>query len=104
MRAGASLGLALLLKTLFENDKVRAVRFVLGPRERSPIHPHGDRVTVVLTDGKTRVTLPDGRSEEVVRKAGEVVWRTAAEHAVENLLDSPYETVSIELKNTPATP
>jgi len=36
------------------------------------------------------------------RKAGEVIYRPAVKHAVENLSDEEYEMIEVELKTTPA--
>src|SRR5580704_13383905 len=56
-------------KVDFENDKVRVLRITYGPGEKSIMHYHPDGVVVYLTDGKTLMTTPDGKSQETPAKA-----------------------------------
>jgi hypothetical protein len=65
-----------------------------------PLHEHQlDRVVVYLTDQNTRVTTPDGKVENVQHRAGEASWGGATKHREDNLSDSPFEAVVVELKN-----
>lgn len=89
-------------KVEVDNDQVRVLRFHLGPKESTPMHEHPAMVLVALTDGHTKVTSGDGTAREGTRKAGEVVYRTAIKHAVENLSNEEYEMIEIELKATSA--
>jgi len=86
----------------FENERVRVLRVVYGPREKSVMHEHRDSVAVYLTDGHLRITLPDGRTGEPHVKAGQSMWHPAGAHLIENLGDGPFELVLTELKSTPA--
>jgi quercetin dioxygenase-like cupin family protein len=88
-------------KLEFENDRVRVLRYTLGPRESSAMHDHLDRIVVPLTDFHSRATFPDGSKKESESKKGEANFRTSIRHSVENLGESPYEAISIEFK-TPA--
>jgi hypothetical protein len=63
------------------------------------MHAHPAMVTVSLTARDLKFTLPDGRTQHMLGKAGEVVWYDAHEHLPENLSSSPYEAVLIELKS-----
>ncbi len=85
-----------------ENNQVRVLRFHLGPKESSPMHEHPANVIVSLTDVHVKVTLADGKTEERTRKAGSAVYRTAEQHAIENLSDKDYESIIVELKTKPA--
>jgi uncharacterized RmlC-like cupin family protein len=53
---------------------------------------------VHLTDAHVRFTFPDGKTEEVGVKAGEVLSYPAGEHLPENLSDQPLELVFFECK------
>jgi quercetin dioxygenase-like cupin family protein len=86
----------------FENDRVRVLRVVYGPHEKSVMHEHPDSVAVYLTDGHIRITLPDGRTGEPHVKAGQSMWHPAGAHLIENLGGTPFELVLTEIK-TPAT-
>jgi quercetin dioxygenase-like cupin family protein len=81
----------------FENDKVRVVRIRYGANETSVMHSHPESVTVFLNNCKTRFTYPDGKSEVIEAKAGQVVHMDAFEHDPANL-GGQLEAVQIELK------
>ncbi len=83
----------------FENDKVRVIRARYGPGEHSPAHEHRAGVGVDLTDGHFRVTLADGSELISKTKAGDVNWFRAGQHSADNLNDTPYEAVYIEIKD-----
>jgi len=85
-------------KVEVDNDQVRVLRFHLGPKESTPMHEHPAMVLVALTNGRTKVTSGDGTVRESTRKAGEVIYRPALKHAVENLTDEEYEMIEVELK------
>jgi quercetin dioxygenase-like cupin family protein len=89
-------------KVEFENDQVRVLRVTLGPGEKTPTHAHPAGVGVFLTDSKNRLTV-EGKSEEPVRKAGDVVEIKPVTHVVENLGATKSEVLVIELKGKPAT-
>ena len=81
-----------------DNDRVRVLRAQYGPREKSTMHAHPDLVCVMLTDGHIRMSYPDGRTEEIVAKAGDVMQMPATVHLPENLGDHTFEVVLIEFK------
>jgi len=85
-------------KIEFENDRVRVTRVELGRREKPPLRTRKDRVIIWLTDSHHVRTEPNGKREEVRRKAGEVAWRGASDHQVENLADARHEVIIVELK------
>jgi uncharacterized RmlC-like cupin family protein len=62
------------------------------------MHGHPAIVGVFLTDGHTRFTYPDGKTEDITAKAGQVVYFPASEHDPENLSDQSFEVIGIELK------
>ena len=81
-----------------ENDRVRVLRIRYGPGEKSAMHGHPALVGVMLTDGHFRFTYPDGRTEEITAKAGQVLSFDSLEHLPENLGDQPFEVIAVELK------
>ena len=85
-------------KVEVNNRRVRAVRVRYGPREKSVMHGHPATVGVFLTDAHFRFTYPNGKSEEITAKAGDVMWFARHEHLPENLGDNPFEAVIVELK------
>jgi uncharacterized RmlC-like cupin family protein len=86
-------------KVEFENDQVRVLRVRIGAHEVAPMHEHGlNRVTVYLTDQNFRVTTKEGKVDSVQHKAGDVAWGTPVTHKEENMSDSPFEVIAIEIK------
>jgi len=77
---------------------VRVLRIKYGPHEKSKMHGHPASVTVFLNDCEARFTYPDGKTEDIKAKAGQVVFFPAFEHEPENLGDKPFEVIGIELK------
>jgi len=85
-------------KVLFENEQVRVVHYRLNPGDKNDMHGHPDNVQVMLTDAKAAVTTPDGKTTQSQGKAGQVNWRPATVHSVQNTGDKPFEGVLVEMK------
>ncbi|MEE9123687.1 MAG: cytoplasmic protein [candidate division NC10 bacterium] len=81
-----------------ENEQVRVLRIRYGPGEKSVMHGHPASLGVHLTDAHVRFTFPDGKTEELRVKAGDIQSHPAGEHLPENLSDQPLELVFIEFK------
>lgn len=82
----------------FENDKVRILRITYGPMEKSVMHSHPEGVAVFLTDGNSKFTYPDGTTQDIEVKAGQVIWSPESTHQPENTSDTPFEVIQIEMK------
>lgn len=89
-------------KVEFENDQVRILRINYGAKEKSVMHEHPNAVAVYLTDGKVKFTLPDGKTNESVAKAGQSQFTPAGKHLPENVGGKNFELVLVELKGKPA--
>jgi quercetin dioxygenase-like cupin family protein len=83
-------------KVLFENEQVRVLEFNAKAGDKSPMHSHPDHVVYIVTGGKARFTLPDGKTQEMESKPGEVRWNAAGSHATESLSET--KAVLVELK------
>src|SRR5690348_10082393 len=94
----AAAGAGAQQKVEIDNPWVRVVRVKAAPHEKIPMHEHPASVLVCLTDIRERMTGADGKSQEVTRKAGDVIYREATKHVEENLSDQPLEAVVVELK------
>jgi quercetin dioxygenase-like cupin family protein len=86
------------LKPELENDAVQVLRIVIGPHEKVPMHRISPRVIVWVSNGRLRLTLPDGKTLEEAHSAGDVEWLNAQEHAGENLGNQAIELLAIILK------
>jgi quercetin dioxygenase-like cupin family protein len=85
-------------KVEFENESVRVLRISYAPGEKSVMHYHPNSVAVYLTDGKSRMTTPDGKSQDSTMKPGEVAWAPAGSHLPQNIGDKPFSVIVMELK------
>jgi quercetin dioxygenase-like cupin family protein len=85
-------------KIELENDRVRVVRYVIPPHEKTALHEHPSLVNVLLTDAEARSTTPDGKTSEVHGKAGTAAWRGPSAHVYENVSDKPIEGILVEPK------
>ena len=85
-------------KVEFENESVRVLRITYAPGEKSVMHYHPNAMAVYLTDGMTRMTTPDGKSQDMPVKAGGTGWTAAGTHLPQNVGNKPFELVLVELK------
>jgi hypothetical protein len=72
-------------KVLFENEKYRVVETRAKPGDRNEMKARQDRVIYSFKAGKSRVHYPDGKTEDVEFKAGEVRFRKAGKSQTENI-------------------
>lgn len=90
-------------KVEFENDQVRILHVTYGAHEKSVMHEHPGAVAVFLTDGQSKFTFPDGKTQDTPIKAGTTMWTPAGKHLPENTGDKPFELIVVEMKaKTPA--
>jgi quercetin dioxygenase-like cupin family protein len=85
-------------KVEFENEKVRVLRITYGSGDKSVMHSHPEGVVVFLNDGVAKMTFPDGTSQNMETKAGQVVWSDASQHQPENIGKEGFEVIQIEFK------
>lgn len=86
-------------KLAFENEFVQVVNVHYGPHEKSGMHAHPGGVVVILSAGHLKFTDENGKTQEVMAKAGESRWFPPFKHKVENLGDTSYSAVYIGIKN-----
>src|ERR1700686_4218608 len=85
-------------QVIFENDRVRVLAVHFKPGHVAPMHSHPDNVSYFLTDGKLKITLPDGKVIERSPKAGTAGWSDATTHAAENIGTTAFPQAQAELK------
>jgi quercetin dioxygenase-like cupin family protein len=86
------------VKVIIDNDRVRVLDVIHRPGAKEPMHSHPAYVSVFLTAARTKTTLPDGKTFDKVFKAGDVVFREAITHQVENVGTADQHIIVIELK------
>jgi beta-alanine degradation protein BauB len=85
-------------KVVFDNDKVHVVDFVSNPGDKNAMHTHPDYLMYVIEGGTTKATTPDGKSENIVFKKGQTLWRSATTHVTENVGKTRIHLLLVELK------
>jgi hypothetical protein len=83
---------------VLENDRVRAIKTILRPHIKSPVHDHPSYVVVYLTVLHTTMKMEDGRVLDNPRHPGEVDWRDALQHQTENIGDQVAMEIQVEMK------
>ena len=85
-------------KVLLENPQVRVLDVRVPVGGKTPQHTHATPYLIYcLSDGKARFTSEDGKSAEVSFRAGDVVWREAETHTVENLAPTELHVLHVEV-------
>jgi len=89
-----------------ENKWVRVIREHMAPNEKMPMHQHPGpgSVIVFLTDRHNRLTSPEGVSQELRNRAGDLMWSAPSTHRSENLTSNPFEAVQIEPRRPAGAP
>ena len=87
-----------------ENAQVRILKVHYGPHEKSVMHSHPDAVAVFLNDSKGRFSYPGGKTEDLNVKAGDAVYTPKQTHLPENLGDTGFDVIVVELKGHAAAP
>lgn len=85
-------------KVDFENESVRVLRISYAPGEKSVMHYHPKGVAIYLTEGTVRMTMPNGKSQDMPGKAGSAAWADAGSHLPQNVGSKTLEVVLVELK------
>ena len=88
-------------RVALENDKVRVLEFNSRPGLAvcgNGMHSHPAHLTVVLSAGKVRWKLPDGKTGIGENKLGDVFWSEAETHEVENISGKDMRALLVELK------
>ena len=86
-------------KVVLDNDTLRMLDVRIKPGQKVAMHSHPPNTVYFLTDCKSRVTGPDGKSQMAESKADTAVWRPGeTKHAVENVGTAECHLVQTELK------
>lgn len=88
-------------RVAFENDKLRVLDYRSRPGMGvcgTGVHSHPAHLTVVMTPGKVRARLPDGKVVVEENKEPLVFWSEAETHEVENVSGRDMRALLIELK------
>lgn len=75
------------------------ITYVAG--EKSGMRELPNAVVIMLTDGATEMTLPDGNKIEDMSKFGDASWTPAGKHIPKNVGNNNMEAILVELKTKP---
>lgn len=88
----------------YEDKQVRVLRFRLAPGERSPLHEHAARITVVVSGSRLRIADTEGAIHEMTIYSGHAEREPATRHIVENVGNTVYEELTTEFKDAASQP
>ena len=84
---------------IFENEKVRISEISFEPGEKAAMHTHPyPHAIYVLEAGTLTLTYPDGTSQTLSAKAGDVVWMGAETHEAVNTGTTRLRATITEIK------
>ena len=87
-----------VVKVKLENDRVRVLEFISDPGDREGWHSHPAFVVYVVTGGTLRINTPDGKSNEVEFKDGDIRYREPVTHTTENIGKTQLHAIIVELE------
>jgi quercetin dioxygenase-like cupin family protein len=87
-----------VVKVKFENDRVRVLEFISDPGDREGWHFHPAFVVYVVTGGTLRINTPDGKSNDVEFKHGDIRYREPVTHTTENIGKTQLHAIIVELE------
>jgi quercetin dioxygenase-like cupin family protein len=85
-------------KERLDNAQVNVLEYMSKPGDKEPMHAHPDILIYVIQGGKLKSTTPDGKSQVVEYKTGDVVWRPALTHSIENVGTTKLKALLVEVK------
>jgi hypothetical protein len=91
-----------LYSVIFENDRVRVLRYVDSPGQETVPHDHPESVMITQTEFRRKLVAGEN-SVEVELPAGTARWLTAQRHSGENIGETETRCIFVELKEPPRT-
>ena len=88
-----------IYKAVFENERVRVCEITFKPGDEIAMHSHPDHFVYVLTQGKLKLSYPDGTSKDFEGTPGQVVWIPAESHSTVNIGGTEFRALVVELKS-----
>jgi hypothetical protein len=89
-------------RVVLENDHVRVLEYNSRPGMGicgEGMHSHPARVNIVLNGWQSLASAPNSPPRAMQRKDGEVFWREAETHKVENVGKTNSRVLMVELKS-----
>jgi len=85
-------------KVLVDNAAVRVLKVDMPAGAKSVMHSHPDALLVVLSGGKARFTMPDGKTEDHELASDTALYTPATTHNPANVGSTGVDAVLVEFK------
>jgi hypothetical protein len=85
-------------RLMFENEFVRVINVYFGPHDKTGMYFHRAGVIVAVTAGHIKFMDDNGKIKISSYLPGDARWVQAVRHTAENLEDSGYGAIFIEIK------
>jgi quercetin dioxygenase-like cupin family protein len=92
-----------MYKLVTENARVRVMEVTFKPGEQIATHSHPDHLAYFLSGGTLKITA-NGKTNEVIGKAGDPVWIPAETHSAVNTGKTEVKVLVLELKEPAPAP
>lgn len=86
------------IKVKLDNPHARVMEATLQPGDKEGMHSHPATILYIIQGGKVRNHFPDGSTNEVEMKTGDVVYREPLTHWAENIGSTTVRIIVVELK------
>lgn len=87
-----------MYKKKLENERVRVMEVAFKPGQRISWHSHPDHLAYAITAGSLVIYKPDGSSQAIKLKAGDVLYIPAEKHRARNTGKTALRILIVELK------
>ena len=85
------------VKVLLDNAEVRVLEYTSVKGEKIALHSHPPYVVYGLAPGKTRFTMPDGKTKDLDLGTGQAVWSDGGAHVQESITNN--HAIVFEIKH-----
>jgi quercetin dioxygenase-like cupin family protein len=85
-------------RVVFENAKIRVLEAKLRKGQKTAMHKHPSNFVFVLESGQMEFASPDGKTQKVQMKEGDVMWFDEQEHASQNVGTKTARVLIVEMK------
>jgi len=85
-------------KVLLDNPSVRVLKIDMPVGAKSVMHAHPDAMLVVLSSGKARFTMPDGKTQDQELAKDTAAYTPAFSHLPANVGTTPVDAILVEFK------
>ena len=86
------------LTQLLDNQSLRLWEIELSPEQFANVHAHPGQNAYAATDGVLEITTPEGKTETIQVKAGDLIWTEATTYKTVNAGSKGFKAIVYEDK------